>query len=148
MSAYFFIVFILALLQRSVERSCIAMTFLVVTFCFDVISKITHEDFYYLVCAFGSWFSVVVLRDSSNHPLSVCLQILCFVSILLNFLGYIVWINYYPIALYNQSFIIVCACVIFAMLRGIWSEDDGKREGNNYNIDVGGASHTLRFFNY
>jgi len=46
---YFLVIFILAMLQRTTERSCIAMTFLVVTFCFDLASQIIHEDFYYLL---------------------------------------------------------------------------------------------------
>ena len=148
MSVYFFIVFILALFQRSNERSCIVMVFLIVTFYCDSLSQKIHHDFYYLVCAFSSWFTVVVLRSLSNHPLSLCLQMLCFVSVLLNFLGYMLWINYYPMALYNQLFIIVCVCVIYALLRGIWSGNDGQRAGSSYNINASGASHTLRFFNY
>ena len=144
MSFYFFIVFLLAVAQRNAERSRTAIAFLAVTFCFDTMSQRVEEDFYYLVCAFGSWFTIIVLRSLSNISLSVCLQMLCFVSVALNFLGYMLWINYYPVTMYNQLFIIVCVCAIYALLRGIWGDDDGRRAGSSYNINASGAGYSLR----
>ena len=144
---YFLVIFILAMLQRTTERSCIAMTFLVVTFCFDLASQIIHEDFYCLVCAFGSWFTVVVLRSLSNHPLSLCLQVLCFVSVILNLLGYMLWIDYYAMTLYNQAFIIVSVGVVLVMLHWMRRENDGGWSGTYYNINTYSAEHSLRILN-
>jgi hypothetical protein len=138
---YFFIVFILALFQCSTERSCIALVFLIVTFCCDSLSQKIHNDFYYLVCAFGSWFTILTLRSLSNRLLSLCLQFLCFLSVLLNFLGYMLWVNYYPMTFYNQSFIVLNAGVIITLLYRARSKDDAEWAGNHYNTNVGRACY-------
>lgn len=138
---YFFVVFILALFQCSNERSCIALAFLIVTFCCDLLSQKIHDDFYYLVCAFGSWFTILTLRSLSNRLLSLCLQVLCFVSVLLNFLGYMLWVNYWPMTFYNQTFIVLNVSVIVALAYWAGSSDDGKRQGNHYNTNVGCACY-------
>lgn len=124
--ALIYSIVIATLLQPNAGRMLAAAVFAVVTLSHEVVLFDLDGLAYYASAALFDLGIIVALGAMTNiSKLALRLQRVCAASILVNAVGWALWVTYYPPALYNHSFVVIYGWALYTLLTGSTRDDVG-----------------------
>lgn len=137
-------IFVMAFLQKDKARRKVALCYVTALAFSELFSVNITGQWYYIVCAFTATLVTFLLSFVTPFiKFTLNLQLICIVSILLNFFGWFIFrLGFSPI-LYNQAFIILYALTLMLFYdRNVVD----KHRVDRRRITVPGYDHTRDIF--
>lgn len=104
--------------QCELNRFYIALVYFLSVFVHDLFFSSTTGIVYYGSAAMFDLLAIIII--SNIQPISkttIAITNICFLSIVLNLIGWLIWFLYWPPLPYNAAFIILYASAFIALIR-------------------------------
>jgi len=138
------ILIVVAALQPTAERKYAGMVFAVLAAIHHALMFNVDGWLYYFTAAIAD--AMVIMLTIRLRPISKVIETvhtICYISILMNFIGWVMFMSYLPHHAYNASFLLIYGWAIINLMRGE-STDGGTNRvgvGNNHVLPSPGESH-------
>lgn len=124
------IVLILAMIQPTDERRYAGLVFAVIAGLHYLLSYSTEGWGYYFSAATADAVVVMLtIRLKILSPVISTIHTICYVSILMNFIGWIMWMSHMPHYAYNAAFLLIYGWAIINLSRKEQTNDGAAAMG-------------------
>lgn len=114
-----FVITALCVLQQSARTQYAVLVFVVSALVHDAITKNANGALYYILASLCDFIALFLI--TRLHKAGFVVRLLacsCIISAVFNFVGWVIWVNYYPPIFYNTLFIIMYSLIAVSMWSG------------------------------
>jgi hypothetical protein len=131
-----YVIGLLCFIQPDKPRFLTCLSYASLTFMHEVfISKFTSLPYYSTAAIFDLMSMILMSHVKPVNNLIVKLSVLCVISIVLNFYGWLIYMLYFDPITYNIAFMLIYAVVIFLfVVRDKNSEHNGTYNSGEFSI--------------
>lgn len=109
---------------RSIDSCLVFCTYI---YLFGLLDSLGFfNGYWYYVCAAGVDLMIInTLNHVAPSRTTYHLQRLCFVALVVNFIGWLMWFSYLPPTAYNAAFIVIYVTAVYVIYREPENNADG-----------------------